>query len=113
MMTEPIPAPKVLGEIDSRRKEQRAECYLEVAISNAQRAFLPAIVLDLSVGGLKLLVDPPPAPRDVLRLTFMIENGRLFQMKATVIHYIEHGDNWAVGCQFARELEEKELEALF
>ena len=112
-MTEPIPAPRQLGEIDNRRKEPRAQCFLEVAIANSQKAFVPAIVLDISVGGLKLIADPPPAPGDVLRLTFMLEDGRLFQMRATVVHYVEHGDSWAVGCRFARELEEKELEALF
>jgi hypothetical protein len=102
----PPPAP------DDRRTADRTECFLEVAVTHERKAFLAATVLDLSAGGVKLLVDPPPAPGDELRLTFLTSAGRLFQMPATVVHYIEHGDVYAVGCRFARELDDKEVAAL-
>jgi c-di-GMP-binding flagellar brake protein YcgR len=112
-MTEPAPRPKSASETDDRRTAERAECFLEVAIADEQNTFLAATVLDLSGGGVKLMVNPPPAPGDELRLTFLTVDGRLFQIPATVVHYVEHGASWAVGCRFARELEERELESLF
>jgi c-di-GMP-binding flagellar brake protein YcgR len=112
-MSEPTPHPKSADTTDDRRTAERAECFLEVAIADRQNAFLAATVLDLSAGGVKLMVNPSPAPGDELRLTFLTVDGRLFQIPATVVHYVEHGANWAVGCRFARELDEREMEALF
>jgi hypothetical protein len=111
-MSEPLIARDQATEVDDRRTATRTQCVLEVAIANAERGFLAATVLDISSGGVKLLVDPPPAPGDVLRLTFLAADGRLFQLKATAVHYIEHGATWSVGCRFERELNEKEIAAL-
>jgi hypothetical protein len=111
-MSAPSPAPELPSESDNRRTNERSHCFLEVAISNDQTSFRPATVLDLSPGGVKLLADPPPSPGEELRLTFLALDGRLFQMKATAVHYTEHGETWAVGCQFARELDAREIEAL-
>jgi hypothetical protein len=106
-MIEPTPHHTSASDTDNRRTAERAECFLEVAISDKQNAFLAATVLDLSPGGVKLMVNPPPAPGEKLRLTFMTGDGRLFQIPATVVHYIEHGANYAVGCRFARDLDER------
>jgi hypothetical protein len=97
---------------DNRRLAERLQCSLEVAVADRSRAFLPATVLDLSVRGVRLLVDPAPAPGDVINLTFLSRNGRLFQIRATVVHYVEHEQMWAVGCQFARNLADDEVAAL-
>src|SRR5947209_5925486 len=99
-MTDPTPDPQLIAEADNRRAAARAECFLEVAVSGERTAFLAATVLDLSPGGVKLLVDPAPAPGDELRLTFLASEGRLFQIPITVVHYVEHGETWAVGCRF-------------
>jgi hypothetical protein len=111
-VTQPNPASDLPIESDNRRTSDRTQCFLEVAISNDQSTFQPATVLDLSPGGVKLLADPPPAPGEEVRLTFLALDGRLFQMAATVVHYAEHGKGWAVGCRFGRELDEKEITAL-
>jgi hypothetical protein len=111
-MTAPSPASEPPGESEERRAWDRTQCLLEVAVSKEQGSFKAATVLDLSRGGIKLLVDPPPAPGDKIRLTFLEQNGRLFQMVATAVYYIEHGNTWAVGCKFARELTEQELTTL-
>jgi hypothetical protein len=111
-MSLPSPVPEPPSESQDRRIGERTQCFLEVAVSSEQSSFLPATVLDLSTGGVKLLADPPPAPGETLRLTFLAADGRLFQMVATVVHYIEHGTTWAVGCRFGRELDEREIEAL-
>jgi hypothetical protein len=97
---------------DNRRTADRTPCLLEVAISHATKGFLGAKVLDISSTGVKLLVDPPPAPGDHLRLTFLAVDGRLFQLPATAVHYVEHGKSFVVGCRFSRDLDERELEAL-
>lgn len=112
-MTQPEPHDKSAGNTDDRRTAERADCILEVAIADKQNTFLAATVLDLSVGGVKLLVNPPPAPGEELRLTFLTLDGRLFQIPATVVHYVEHGATYAVGCRFARDLDESEIDALF
>jgi hypothetical protein len=107
-MSAPTPEPT---QTDVRTTE-RHECFLEVALGDNKKVFRPASVLDLSAGGIKLLAEPPPAPGDTLNLTFLTDDGRLFQILATVVHYVEHGKTWAVGCRFARELDEKELVAI-
>jgi hypothetical protein len=111
-MTDPTLVRQPALASDDRRTADRTECFLEVAIADERRAFLAAKVLDLSGGGVKLLVDPPPAPGDELRLTFLTSSGQLFQVTATVIHYVEHGETYAVGCRFNNELEESEVAAL-
>lgn len=111
-MTEPEPASALTNESDNRRSADRAQCTIEVAISSVEAVFQPATVLDLSRGGVKLLADPPPAPGDEVKLTFLASDGRLFQMSATVLHYTEYGTGWAVGCKFVRELSDKELSIL-
>jgi hypothetical protein len=111
-MSEPNLADEKPDTDENRRTAHRTQCYLEAAIADDEQPFVAATVLDLSAGGVKLLSQPPPAPGDELRLTFMANDGRLFQMEATVVHYIEHGSGWAVGCRFARQLNEQELEAL-
>jgi PilZ domain len=108
-MTEPAPTPDNSTLADNRRSAERRECLIEAAIVDARRAFLPAKVLDLSAGGVKLLVEPPPAPGETVQLTFLAHDGRLFQIAATVVHYVEHGKTWALGCRFARELSDDEL----
>ncbi len=110
-MTHPQPAPPHTREAD-RRAAARTECFLEIAVSGAGTAFLEARVLDLSAGGVKLQVDPAPAPGDEVRLTFLTHEGQLFRIPATALHYVEEGEAWAVGCRFARELDEKEMAAL-
>jgi hypothetical protein len=111
-VSQPSPAPEQPSQSENRRAAERTQCFFEVAISHDRSAFRPATVLELSAGGVRLLADPPPAPGEKLLLTFLAGDGRLFQMSATVIHYTEHDKAWAVGCQFARELDEKELTAL-
>src|SRR5262249_4432702 len=98
---------------DNRRTAERRGCVIEIAVADHDRAFVPATVLDFSTGGVKLLVNPPPAPGEHLHLTFLSEGGRLFQIGATVVHYVEHGDTWALGCRFDRVLDENELAKLF
>ncbi len=105
-------APEESITADNRRTAERHECLLEAAVRDARRAFVPAQVLDLSAGGVKLLVDPPPAPGDDLQLTFLQHDGRMFQIGATVVHYVDHAATWAVGCRFARELTSDELAAI-
>jgi hypothetical protein len=111
-MSESDHDPETSTTTDNRRAAERTPCLLEVAIAHATKGFVAATVLDLSSTGVKLLVDPPPAPGDELRLTFLALDGRLFQLPATAINYVEHGKSWAVGCRFSRELDEREMEAL-
>jgi hypothetical protein len=111
-MSNPAPQRRTATATDDRRSSDRTTCVLEAAVSDAERAFVAATVLDLSACGVKLLVQPAPRPGEELRLTFLTADGRLFQVMATVVHYIEHGPKFAVGCRFARELEEAELDAL-
>jgi PilZ domain len=110
-MSESPTAPDPSTATDNRRGAERKTCLLEAAISN-ERGFLAATVLDISATGVRLVVNPSPAPGDELRLTFLAADGRLFQLLATVVHYTEYGDRWAVGCRFTRELNEREMAAL-
>jgi c-di-GMP-binding flagellar brake protein YcgR len=107
--------PKPIADLtdnETRRSSDRRPCTVEVALASEATTFRPATVLDLSAGGVKLLADPPPAPGEEIVLTFLTDDGRLFQIPATVVHYHEYGNAWAVGCRFARDLDEKDVEAL-
>lgn len=98
---------------DDRRLSCRVECLLEVAVLDAGRSFVPAKVLDLSAGGVRLVLDPPPAPGEELRLTFLAGNSLLFRVAAVVVRVEEYCSGcWAAGCQFPRPLTEKEMAAL-
>jgi hypothetical protein len=105
--------PERSGNPEERRTSERTQCFLEVAIVDARSDFVAARAIDISTGGVRLLVDPSPAPGEELCLTFSVKDGRLFQIPATVVHYLDQGGTWAVGCRFARDLTPEEFEALF
>ena len=66
-MSESPTTPEPSTTADNRRAAERTPCLLEVAIAHETRGFLAATVLDISATGVKLLIDPPPAPGDELR----------------------------------------------
>jgi c-di-GMP-binding flagellar brake protein YcgR len=73
---------------------------------------LTARVRDVSLGGIKLLVGRPFDTGSMLTVVLTGEGQSSLSVLACVVHCREQaGGEWALGCSFAAELEESDLEA--
>lgn len=72
-----------------------------------------ACILDISQGGIRLIVARRFEPRTILNIEIdgAVEEAPTLLM-ARVVHVTAESGRWNLGCRFARELSEKELEAL-
>lgn len=74
----------------------------------------PARILDISQGGIRVVVSRRFEPRTILNIEMEGETGEApSTLLAKVVHVTAEGTGfWNLGCRFARELTDKEIEAL-
>jgi hypothetical protein len=71
-----------------------------------------AKVLNISASGIGLLVGAATRTGTLLSLELLGPGGQASKVLACVVHAAPHDDQWALGCNFIRELTEQELKAL-
>jgi hypothetical protein len=108
------PAVNTKDEVaDERRVWVRYPADLTTQYAPATEAEDPSLaarIADISLGGIKLRVDRPSEPGSMLTVTLPGEGSSLTVL-ACVVHCqsLARGE-WALGCSFARELEESDLQ---
>ena len=85
--------------------------YRPVRMTERKKA--PAKVFDISVSGVGLLVQRSLEVGTLLSLELLADEGRSpLKMLACVVRVTPHGDEeWALGCNFIREIGDQELKA--
>ncbi len=96
---------------------QRFPCNLEAtiqAISPEDANPVPAQVLNVSARGIGLLVKQPTTTGALINVALQGGAGKGQRtILACVVHITSHDEGvWALGCNFIRELEEEDLQAL-
>lgn len=100
---------------DERRVWVRYEANVETACdpSDAEGETLSAQIRDISRGGIKLVLKRSCEPGTMLTVGLPVVEGRSpLTVLACVVHVTPLADGeWAVGCNFARELSGEDLQA--
>jgi hypothetical protein len=98
--------------IDDRRGDTRIPCALEVRCQAADGTEWPALAVNVSTLGARLIsfLETQPPPLVSLRL----KNRKDFtlELPAALVHAQGSRNLWMMGCRFARPLAEEELRAL-
>lgn len=111
------PAMPSEGSGSDRRAWIRFSCDLgsscRPSIGGADMSWA-ARILDISQGGIRLLVERRFEMRTILNIELEgeSEDGPSSLMVRVVHVAAESGGQWALGCRFGRDLTDKELEAL-
>jgi PilZ domain len=113
-------APKVPASDDDKRVWVRYDCVRCPVKANYRKVSDPAgesqpvQVLDISAAGIGLSVCSPLDAGSLLTLDLLDKSGqRALTMLACVVHTTSRvGGEYAVGCNFIRELSEEELQSL-
>ena len=87
---------------------------LSVKLGPVWQEMQRAWVLDVSLGGVGLLLGRPLQPgTPVVVCITGAEDGKIHELPAEVVHATrEVGGEWVVGCRLTQELSREELEAL-
>jgi c-di-GMP-binding flagellar brake protein YcgR len=101
---------------DDRRVWVRHAADLETMVqtdSGTDGEQLSARVRNISLGGISLLVDRPFETGELLTIELPgVEENHSHTVLACVVHAMSHSDQeWALGCTFARELSDDDLQA--
>ncbi len=110
----PDAAPGQAGEPEERRVRVRYPSGVRVHLQ-AQNGTgglrLSARVRDISLGGISLLVERPFEPGELLSIELPGPGGETRSTAlACVVHATARGDEWVVGCTFAHELTDADLQ---
>jgi PilZ domain len=95
-----------------RRSDTRIPCTLRVSCLSAEGAIWPALAVNVSADGARLVSFLPDRPAPLLSVQLVNQKGDSVAVPATLVH--AHGDEglWMIGCRFERSLTEGELRAL-
>jgi hypothetical protein len=102
--------------VDDQRNWERFPCHVRaqwqpVAVGDQPRC--DAKVLNISASGIGLLVGLAVTTGTLLSLELLgSSGGQPYKVLACVVHTTARDDQWALGCNFIRELTEQELKAL-
>lgn len=98
-----------------RRLTVRHDCDVETTLRPAGQldsAPVSAKVRDVSHGGMRLAVSRAFMPRELLSVELPAGDGRPpTTVLAYVVHARQNGAEWVLGCMFASELDDVDLEA--
>ena len=119
-MIEPIQATHLEQEASAvieRRATVRHPCHLKSTchpLSADQKAEWPGLVVNISQGGVGLVVDEPFKAKSVLIIGLESRDGRLKKsMLARVVHCRKQSSGqWLIGCAFTEGLTEGDLASL-
>jgi hypothetical protein len=109
------------GRVTFEGNNRRATVRFRRSVPQAGRAFIansstavPAQVMDISQGGIGLILDDYVAPETLVRVE-MGDDGKhvLVEMLANVANVTElEGGRWRCGCEWLRKLTDEELTVL-
>jgi hypothetical protein len=110
-------AEKVQAGHEDKRTWVRYDCDIHAAyrkVGDPDTLSHPAKVLNISANGIGLSVNPALNAGALLNVDLLDRSGRMVRtILACVVHTTEcTGGDYAVGCNFIRELREDELESL-
>lgn len=72
-----------------------------------------ARILDISQGGIRLLLDRRFEPKTILNIQIEVQGEEAVAFIAQVVHIdAESADRWSLGCRFPKPISEKEVEAV-
>ena len=86
-------------QVMERRSDSRASVSLMGALQLAGEAEAPAVVLDLSAGGVRIQVDSPPNPEHEYQLHFNVHRVS-YSPRVRVVHWDGSGGAYRWGCTF-------------
>lgn len=110
-------AQKVQADGDDNRVWVRFSCELKASyrkVGDVADQAQPAEVLNISANGIGLAVQPTLQAGSLVNVDLFDKNGRMMRtMLACVVHTTQRASgDYAVGCNFIRELSEEELQSL-
>ena len=110
-------AQNVKAASDDKRIWVRFSCELKASyrkVGDVGDQSQPAEVLNISANGIGLAVQPTLQAGSLVNVDLLDKNGRMMRtMLACVVHTTQRaGGDYAVGCNFIRELSEDELQSL-
>jgi hypothetical protein len=109
-LEKPKPSSGERREAARHRRNLRAEWRL---LGTAEADFVPARVLDISISGIALFVDPPLRRGQILVVKLDAAHAGLGPWVMRITRTIQQPNNtWLVGCSFARRLTESRFRAL-
>ena len=114
---QPYGARRIPGQGDDRRAWVRFSCDLQATyriVRVSERKPAPAKVVDISPRGVGLLVNRSIPPGTVLSVDLQGPDGQSKMRMLTCVVRIKKSKagEWAVGCNFIREISDKEMNAL-
>ena len=113
-MTQRIETPSEQPLPTSRRAWARYRCdqTAQLHLPDAYRC-QPVTVLDLSRGGVGILVKVPVERGTLIHLELRDRDDTSYELTAEVKHVVQQNDGtWRCGCEFAWALSEAELQVL-
>jgi hypothetical protein len=95
-----------------RRTDTRIPCALRVCCHTTEGTVWPALAVNVSAEGARLVSFLPDRPDPLLSIQLVNRKGESVVVPARLVH--AHGDEglWMMGCQFERSLTEEELRAI-
>ncbi len=114
---EPFGARRLKSQVEDDRTWVRFPCQARATYQPAKTPEVPAVpaeVLNISAGGVALLVADPVELGTLLNLELHDESGQFrLQMLGCVVRLSGQGGlDWVLGCNLIRELSRRELKAL-
>jgi hypothetical protein len=105
------------SENDDKRTWVRFSCEVHAAyrkVGDPINQAFPAQVLNISANGIGLAVTQSLAAGGLLNVDLLDKNGKVSRtMLACIVHTtVRAGGDFAIGCNFIRELSEDELQSL-
>lgn len=109
-------ARKMRPQPEDQRRWMRFQCEVTARVQKVgvDDGDIPAKVIDLSPTGVGLRVDQPLEPGTLLNMDLCAADGHLVRsILACVVHINgQVGTEWNLGCNFIRELDVADMEAL-
>jgi PilZ domain len=114
---EPYGAKRLRPDAEDKREWVRFACELQATyriVRVTERKPSPARVVDISPRGVGLVIDRPTEPGTVLSVDLQSRGGQSsLRMFVCVVRVKEvKSGEWSLGCNFIREISDKELNAL-
>jgi hypothetical protein len=106
------PASSSAHPLAERRNDTRIPCTLRVSCFSSEGTTWPALAVNVSADGARLVSFLPERPGRVVSVQLVNQKGHSVAVPATLVHAQGDEGLWLMGCRFERSLTEGELQAL-